>query len=132
MMDIMSRLVRFRVASVNIGGMNTSDLPSVTVADLPEQSDAVQLLDVRENDEWAAGHAPGAVHIPLGELPARVGELNHEGEVYVVCRSGGRSARATAWLVQNGVDAFNVEGGMKQYEASGRRMESDSGQPTVL
>ena len=105
------------------------DLRSVPAADVPE--DAV-LVDVREDDEWAAGHAPGAVHLPLGDLPARLGELP-EGDVHVVCRSGGRSARATAWLQQNGVEAVNVSGGMGAWFEAGRPMVSDTGQePRVL
>ncbi|MEJ5944011.1 rhodanese-like domain-containing protein [Pseudokineococcus basanitobsidens] len=105
------------------------DLPSVPAAQVPD--DAV-LVDVREDDEWAAGHAPGAVHIPLGDLPARVGELP-EGDVHVVCRSGGRSARATAWLQQNGVDAVDVAGGMGAWYEAGRPMTSEQGQePRVL
>src|SRR3954453_16895973 len=73
-------------------------VPSVTVADLP---DGVTMLDVREPDEWAAGHAPDAVHIPLGELAGWLGELPEGESVYVVCRGGGRSAKATAYLNAN-------------------------------
>ena len=105
------------------------DLRPVPAAAVPE--DAV-LVDVREDDEWAAGHAPGAVHIPLGDLPARLGELP-EGEVHVVCRSGGRSARATAWLQQNGVDAVDVAGGMGAWSEADRPMVSETGQePRVV
>ncbi|GAA2034996.1 rhodanese-like domain-containing protein [Pseudokineococcus marinus] len=107
----------------------SDDQRRVPAADVPE--DAV-LVDVREDDEWAAGHAPGAVHIPLGDLPARVGELP-EGDVHVVCRSGGRSARAAAWLQQNGVDAVDVAGGMGAWYEAERPMVSESGQePRVL
>lgn len=80
----------------------------------------VRLLDVREDDEWQAGHAPGAVHIPLGELPSRLDELPESDALYVVCRSGGRSARATAFLNANGWDAVNVDGGMRSWHAEGR------------
>ena len=55
------------------------------------------LLDVREDDEWA-GHAPDAVHVRLGELGARVDELPRDREVYVICRTGNRSAYATQAL----------------------------------
>jgi rhodanese-related sulfurtransferase len=105
-------------------------VPTVTVADLP---DGVALLDVREDDEWAAGHAPDAQHIPLGELAGRLGELP-DGAVYVVCRSGGRSARATAYLNENGWDAHNVEGGMKSWHAAGRPMvgEQPGADPEVI
>jgi rhodanese-related sulfurtransferase len=97
------------------------------VSELP--ADGVTLLDVREDDEWAAGHAPGAVHIPLGELPTRVEELAKLPDnqpLYVVCRSGGRSARATAWLNASGWEAVNVAGGMKSWHAEGRPVEGDN------
>ena len=84
----------------------------------PVPADAV-LVDVRELDEWEAGHAPEALHIPLGELTERVGELAEADRVLVVCHSGVRSARATAWLVQNGYDARNVDGGMVDWARAG-------------
>jgi rhodanese-related sulfurtransferase len=98
-------------------GVNPQQVPSVSVDALP---DGVTLLDVREPDEWTAGHAPGAVHIPMGELAERLGELPAEDSVYVVCRGGGRSARVTAYLNANGWDATNVDGGMKSWHAAGR------------
>lgn len=94
-------------------------VPSVTVPELP---DGAAVLDVREDDEWAAGHAPDAVHIPLGELAGRLDEVPNDGSLYVVCRGGGRSARATAYLNANGWDATNVDGGMKSWHAEGRPM----------
>jgi rhodanese-related sulfurtransferase len=85
------------------------------------------LLDVREDDEWAAGYAPGARHIPLGQLGARVAEIPQDQAVYVICRSGVRSARAAQALAQAGWEAVNVAGGMQQWAAAGRPMASDSG-----
>lgn len=103
-------------------------VPSVSAADVP--ADAV-LLDVREDDEWAAGHVEGARHIPMGDLPGRfdeVGDLVAGGrELVVVCRSGGRSARVVAWLTQNGVDAVNLDGGMGAWATAGRPMVSETG-----
>ncbi|MEJ5914285.1 rhodanese-like domain-containing protein [Pseudokineococcus sp. 1T1Z-3] len=100
-----------------------TDVPRTPAAEVPD--DAV-LVDVREDDEWELGHAPGALHIPLGDLPARLGELPEEG-AHVVCRSGGRSARAVAWLQQNGVDAVDVAGGMGAWLEAGRPMVSEVG-----
>ena len=78
------------------------DVPQVNADDGAKLvEEGAFLLDVREPDEWEAGHIKGALHIPLGDLPARFGELPGEGEVLVICRSGGRSARAVAWLNQN-------------------------------
>lgn len=111
----------------------TSPVPAVSVADVPEPA---ALLDVRENDEWAAGHAPAAVHVPMGQVAQRLDELATvfpERPVHVVCRSGGRSARVTAYLTQAGWDAVNVDGGMRAWAAAGRPMvaESDAA-PRVL
>jgi rhodanese-related sulfurtransferase len=107
------------------------NVPTVTATEVPE--DAL-LLDVREPDEWSAGHAPQALHVPLGELAGRLAELPEGDHVYVVCRSGGRSARATAYLNQNGWDAVNVDGGMKSWSAAGRPVVSDrpDAQPEVI
>lgn len=105
-------------------------MPTVEVADL---KDGDFLLDVRENDEWQAGHAEGAVHIPMSEFVARYGELTQaapqDGRVNVICRSGGRSAQVTNYLVQQGIDAVNVDGGMQMWEAAGRPIVDDKGAP---
>jgi rhodanese-related sulfurtransferase len=106
-------------------------VPSVSVPELP---DGATLLDVREPDEWAAGHAPQAQHIPMGEIADRLGDLPAEESVYVICRSGGRSARVTAFLNANGWDAVNVDGGMQSWHAAGRAMATDEpgAEPRVL
>jgi rhodanese-related sulfurtransferase len=103
--------------------MFRSQLPSVDAASVP--ADAT-LLDVREDDEWAAGHAEGALHIPMGEVVERIGEVP-EGRVHVVCKAGGRSAQVTQYLIAQGVDAVNVDGGMLDWAASGRPVIVDSG-----
>jgi rhodanese-related sulfurtransferase len=104
-------------------------VPSVDPTGVP--ADAV-MLDVREPDEWQAGHIEGALHIPLADLPSRLAELPEDGDLVVVCRSGARSARAVSWLAQNGHDAVNLEGGMGAWAAAGREMVSDTGEaPTV-
>ncbi|MFJ2028166.1 rhodanese-like domain-containing protein [Streptosporangium sp. NPDC087985] len=105
--------------------MDVMSFSEVEVRDVPV---GAFLLDVRENDEWRAGHAPTAVHIPLGELQARVDEVPRDAPVYVVCRAGGRSAHAAAWLGNVGWDAINVGGGMQSWESAGRPMVSESGQ----
>ncbi len=90
------------------------------------------LLDVREPDEWVAGHAPDARHIPLGELGVRTGEIPADETVYVICRSGNRSAWAAEALNVAGWQAVNVAGGMQEWAAAGRPMVSESGvQPRV-
>ncbi|HLT85200.1 MAG TPA: rhodanese-like domain-containing protein [Phototrophicaceae bacterium] len=89
------------------------------------------VLDVREQDEWDAGHIAGATHIPLGELPARLDELPEE-DLLVVCRSGGRSMRATAWLNHSGFTARNLAGGMRSWHEAGLPMTADGGREPHL
>lgn len=84
------------------------------------------LLDVREDDEWRAGHAPEAVHVPMSELLARLGELPAGRPLAVVCRSGHRSAQVTAYLVAHGVPARNVAGGMLAWQALGLPLGPDA------
>ncbi len=96
----------------------------------PQVDDAAYLLDVREPDEWAAGHAPGAHHLPMMELPARMGEIPTDTDVVVVCRSGGRSGQVVAYLSGQGWDNVrNLDGGMQSWAAAGRQVVSESGQP---
>jgi rhodanese-related sulfurtransferase len=104
---------------------NRTSVPTIDVTALPE---GAYLVDVREDDEWAAGHAPDAVHIALGEVVARAGEITAvDGDVYVICRAGGRSAQAVEYLVGQGVSAVNVAGGMQSWAAAGKPMVSPSG-----
>lgn len=107
-------------------------VPAVPVSTLAED---VVLLDVREDDEWEAGHAPGAVHVPLAQVQQRVEEIAGaipERPVHVVCRSGSRSAWVTGYLSGIGLDAVNVEGGMQSWVAAGRPLETDSGAPATV
>ncbi len=106
--------------------------PSVPSVSVQETPDTATLLDVREPDEWIAGHISGAIHIPLSDLPVRTGELDPDRTLVVVCRSGNRSAHATAWLNQNGFQAVNLVGGMQAWAGQGRNMISDTGGPPVV
>ena len=110
--------------------MTNAPIPQIQVADLP--ADAV-LLDVREDDEWNAGHAPGAIHIPMGDVAQRLDDLPDASPLYVVCRMGGRSARVTEYLNAVGWDAVNVAQGMIAWERAGRGLECETGAaPTVI
>ncbi len=104
-------------------------IPTVSARDLPD--DAV-VLDVREDEEWAAGHIDGATHIAMGDVPAHLDDVPDGEPLYVVCRSGGRSMRVAAWLNRNGFDAVNVGGGMGEWEAAGRPMVSETGEPPFV
>jgi rhodanese-related sulfurtransferase len=108
--------------------------PSIPAVSAGDVADDAFLLDVREDDEWAAGHAPGAVHVPMMQIPARLDDIPEDRDVVVVCRVGGRSAQVVAFLQQNGRDrTINLDGGMQSWEAYGRPMMSeDGGAPRVL
>jgi rhodanese-related sulfurtransferase len=99
-------------------------VPQVQAAAVPADG---WLLDVRELDEWVAGHAPEAKHIPLGDLGVRSAEIPADQTVYVICRSGNRSAHAAHALNGAGWRAVNVDGGMHEWEAAGRPMVSEIG-----
>ncbi len=79
-----------------------------------------RVLDVREPDEYADGHVPGAVLIPLGTVAANVDAFRGEGPAYVICRSGARSMRACELLAKHDVEAINVAGGTMAWQISGR------------
>lgn len=76
-------------------------------------------IDVRTPEEYAQGHVPGAVLIPLTELPARMGEIPKDCKVYIICRSGNRSSNATLSLIDQQYDnVYNVGGGMLQWKGA--------------
>ncbi len=102
-------------------------IPTVTVEGVPDPLPAgLVVLDVREPVEWEHGHIEGALHIPLMELPQRFSELP-DGQALVVCKIGGRSAQAVGYLVQQGIDAVNLDGGMIDWAEAGRAMVSETG-----
>jgi rhodanese-related sulfurtransferase len=83
------------------------------------------LLDVRELNEWRAGHAPGAHHVPMADVPAT--PLPEAPEVVVICRAGGRSQKVAEFLAQQGVVALNLAGGMRAWAATGLDVVTDEG-----
>ncbi len=87
------------------------------------------LLDVREDDEWEAGHIAGAQHIPLGQLAARVAEVSRDRTLVTVCRSGGRSTVALKRLRQMGYQAENLDGGVTAWAKAGLPLETPNGAP---
>jgi rhodanese-related sulfurtransferase len=100
------------------------------VADLPGQfGPAAVLLDVREHDEWRRGHAKGAQHIPMGEVPTRTQEIDPKAKLYVICHVGGRSMRVAQYLQRNGYQPVNVNGGMLAWADAGRPVVTDDGSP---
>ncbi|OFV79063.1 rhodanese-like domain-containing protein [Rhodococcus erythropolis] len=88
------------------------------------------LIDVREDDEWAAGHAPAAVHVPLGSLDPS--DYTPDRTLVVVCRSGARSSKAAMALAAAGRTAHNLIGGMKAWHEDGRPVVRDDGTPGAV
>ena len=100
------------------GGASADSLTPIDARD--RQKAGALILDVREPDEWRTGHAPGAKHVPLGQLPARLAELPRDRDVIAMCRSGMRSARATGVLRDAGfTHVFNLSGGIAAWTAAG-------------
>ncbi|WP_307817245.1 rhodanese-like domain-containing protein [Nocardia acididurans] len=124
--------------------MTMPHVPSVPIDAVPAEFDTAapwagvtpppaMLIDVREDDEWQLGHAPGALHIPLVDIPARLDELDYDAEIYVVCRQGGRSIQAVQFLLESvGVEAFHVTGGMVAWQQAGRPLTGDDAQQAKI
>jgi rhodanese-related sulfurtransferase len=106
-----------------------NQIPTVDVTELP---DDVLLLDVREDEEWVAGHIEGARHVPMYQVPQHVNyaeDLTPDVPIVVVCKMGGRSAQVTAWLNHQGYRATNLDGGMLAWAVAGKPMVSEDGAP---
>ncbi len=94
-------------------------MADITVHDVNARRQTAQLVDVREDSEVAQARIPGTIHIPLGQLPTRLGELDPARPVIAICRSGNRSGTATRFLAQAGYDCDNMTGGMLAWQAAG-------------
>ena len=90
------------------------------------------LLDVREADEWDAGHAPDSLWIPMSELQGRVDELPPDRKVVTICRTGSRSAVVVGALIGAGYDAVNVDGGLREWVAEDLPLVASDGLPGVV
>jgi rhodanese-related sulfurtransferase len=100
------------------------------IADLPAEFGSTDvLLDVREDDEWNRGHAADAQHIPMGQVAARLDEIDRSATLYVICKAGGRSAKVAELLAGNGFEPVNVNGGMLAWAEAGRPVVTDDGGP---
>jgi len=99
----------------------------VDVAGLEKaMSEGAIVIDVRTDEEWAEGHVPGVLHLPMNEVSAshpKLASLAPDQEVYVICRSGGRSSRVSDALASEGMKTVNVEGGTLAWSASGRPLD---------
>ena len=100
---------------------------TVLPTDVSKRRSDFHLLDVREPDEWDAGHIEGSQHIPLGELGARIAEVPRERTVVAVCRSGSRSDRAARGLRASGFAAENLDGGVTAWTRAGLPLVAKGG-----
>lgn len=110
---------------------------NVNVAEALEHArEGALLLDVREDNEWEAGHAPDATHLALNDVPDHLDELAKDRLIVCVCRSGARSSRAAKFLLENGHDAVNLEGGMLAWVGDGEPLASagsaDANEPAII
>jgi rhodanese-related sulfurtransferase len=104
------------------------DVPEIDVESLERFLAAgAPLIDVRQPDEYAEVHVPGAVLIPLAQVPERVDEVPRDAPVYVICRSGNRSRTASAFLIEQGIDATNVAGGTLAWLQAGKPAATGTG-----
>lgn len=108
--------------------MDDVEVAQAEIAAVPEAfGGSVVLLDVREDDEWQRGHVAGAQHIPMGDVPVRMAEIDPDAALFVVCHAGGRSLRVANYLARNGYTPTNVSGGMLAWAGAGRPVITDDG-----
>lgn len=106
-------------------------VPTESVQDLAaaRAADDAVVLDVREAFEFTAGHVPGAILLPLGQLMSRIDEVPTGSLIHVICQSGNRSGVATELLMTKGFQATNVAGGTGAWRAAGYPVEQGSPNP---
>jgi rhodanese-related sulfurtransferase len=108
------------------GTAHGGELPAEQLAEMLEKGD-VDLIDVRREHEWDAGHIPGARRVEVNDLPAEAEKLDRERPVVLYCRSGSRSELAADALREGGFDVQALEGGISAWAKEGRPLEPDGG-----
>ena len=108
------------------GTVRVMDIDPRQVAELVREG-KVQLIDVREDYEWDAGRIPGARHLQLGAVAAQAETIHRETPVVFYCRVGGRSAMAANAFERAGYEAYNMTGGLLEWDAQGLPLEPDGG-----
>ena len=89
--------------------------------------DGYKLIDVREDDEWNAGHHSGAKHIPMSTIPENLNTFEESEKYIIICRSGHRSGKVSGYLNSQGFDTFNLAGGMKELSLTSENVIDCSG-----
>ena len=85
-------------------------------------SDGYELIDVREQDEWDAGHHLEAKHIPMGMIPEKINDFKTNDNYIIICRSGARSGRVSSFMKNEGLKSLNLTGGMKQLSLTSKKI----------
>ncbi|WP_373233476.1 rhodanese-like domain-containing protein [Cohnella sp.] len=99
-----------------MAGKYSKDMLPQEVEERLAKGEKLNIIDVREQDEWDSGHIPNARHLPLGSIGQRHGELDRSQPHIIVCRSGNRSGLACELLEELGYDVMNMPGGMSNWE----------------
>lgn len=107
--------------------MNTARTQSSMTPQQARDRDDVHVLDVREDEEWRAGHIAGSHHIPMGEVAERLDELDADQPIVTVCRSGRRSGEVAEALAGHGYDATNLDGGLQAWDRAGLPLTTADG-----
>jgi rhodanese-related sulfurtransferase len=105
-----------------------SEISTIDVGEARKRlAEGAQLVDVRDDHEWEAGHIPGAIHVPLPELNERAGEIDRGRPVILYCRGGSRCEMATEALAAAGFDAAKLERGVVGWSEDGLPLEPEGG-----
>ena len=89
--------------------------------------DGYKLIDVREDDEWNAGHHSGAKHIPMSTIPENLNSFEESEKYIIICRSGHRSGKVSGYLNNQGFDTFNLLGGMQELSLTSENVIDSTG-----
>jgi rhodanese-related sulfurtransferase len=98
-------------------------IPQIPASELAARGSTAVLIDVREDDEYAAARIAGSLHIPMSSFVQRIAEVPKDETVYIICAAGVRSAQVAAYLGQQGYDAVNVDGGLTAWQQAGLPVE---------
>lgn len=112
-------------ARANLDGVGMSSTAQMDTEYLARRLNDVTVVDVRRDDEWEAGHIPGAIHIPLAAISKRFAEIPNDKPVAIHCQGGTRSAIAASILETNGIHAANISGGFSEWVAGGGKVERE-------
>lgn len=95
--------------------IRVKEITTQELIDKRNKSPQINIIDVREDEEVAKSIIPGAKHIPMGQIPDRLNEIDKNETYYLICRSGGRSRKAGLFMNEQGFDTVNVDGGMLEW-----------------